>query len=111
MTKVMLLDEHREDATPLALALDVAGYAVRVTKTAEELLALLETPQSDIEIVIVRSSLSRPEDWNLLDHLCRLSGSDTPAPAILYVAPAYRGPRIRLEVERRGARLVYERSI
>jgi hypothetical protein len=59
--------------------------------------------------VILDLSADSPEDWHALDQFRGLTGMNLPTPVILCVSRVYRGPRMRLEAERKGARFLYER--
>ena len=109
MKRVLLLDDDEDHAELLALALHGGGYSVTMKTSAQHALVDIQRHRSDVDVVIVKSAFTRREDWNLLECICRMCGSDELGPSILCVSPLYSDPRIRLEVERRVARLVYER--
>jgi hypothetical protein len=59
------------------------------------------------DVLIIDLSGDRPEEWEALDYICGLIGTYAYTPRILCLSMVYRGPRMKLKAERRGARFVY----
>jgi hypothetical protein len=59
--------------------------------------------------VVLDQSANRPEDWEFFDRVRRLTWNIDHHQKILCFSRVNLGPRIRLRVERKGGRLVYER--
>jgi len=62
---------------------------------------------SEIDLVIVDASYSEKYALDLLTEMASYRKRNGPCPAALCISRVYRGPRFELEVERKGARLLY----
>jgi CheY-like chemotaxis protein len=106
MPKILLIGTEAEGARELAPRLERHGYSVREYAATINSVSQFANGFADFDVVLVDISRDRPEDWALLDALCALRIGAPMQPSIICASRAYRGPRMRLEVERRGARLV-----
>lgn len=107
MARILLLGPDESSAKVLALFLERRRHQVTVHR---ELQSAGDSPTRDLDnfdVLVVDMTANRPEDWNTLDRL----RVETAAwnPGILCLSRVYRGPRFQLDIERRGARLVYVR--
>ena len=109
MAQVLLLDPDEAHARMLAADLKRYGHFVAICTEAQVALSDMKRQTAEIDVVIVDLSSDRIEAWDALDEILRLNWENAVPPMILCVSRVYRGPRMKLAVERRGARLVYER--
>jgi CheY-like chemotaxis protein len=106
MAKVLLFGLEGTDARKLAPRLALQGYSITECADRLDVLSRFEKRPVDCDVVLLDISYNRPKDWELLDVLCRLRAVDSLRPTIVCISRTYRGPQMRMEVERRGARLV-----
>ncbi len=107
MPRILLLDPDTTHARALALALERHRYSVAICSAKRDALNELKRDHACFDVMILDLSANRPEEWAVLDEIRQLSGLSV---AVLCLSEIYRGPRMKLEVERKGARLVvYDR--
>ena len=106
MAKILLLGSEPADTKRLLPRLRLHGYSVTECAASLDALSSFAKSTTDFDVVLVDVTRDRPENWELLDALCALRIGVSAPPAIICTSRTYRGPRVRLEVERRGARLV-----
>jgi len=109
MARILLLSPDEPSARDLALFLEKKSHRVSVHC---ERRAFIDSPKQDlssVDIVILDMSANRPDDWNALDCVCKWAGTIDSKLMTLCLSRVYRGPKFELDVERRGARLVYVR--
>ncbi len=104
---VLLLDSDPNHAEELTRSLQALGYGVT---TRSDIISVLHgLSNSDFDILIVSSN--RPGEWKT--YVTRIHKTTRRAkrfpPRILCLARVYRGPQERLDAERLGVRLIYER--
>ena len=109
MAKVLLIGSDEQRATALARVMEQQQHFVTVCAERRPALEELKANGGGFDVVILDLSADRREDWRVLDQICGRVAVKTSAPAILCYSLVYRGPRMRLEAERRGARFIYER--
>ncbi len=109
MAKVLLLDSDEGHAKELARWLEQHKHSVAVYSPNRDGLNKLRADDVDFDIVILYMSVDRRADWEILDQIRRIGEGRGPGPMILCASRTYRGPQIELEIEKKGARLVYER--
>lgn len=103
---VLLLDSDPNHAERLGLSLQSLGYVVTICPEIHNVLRALSN--SDFNILIVSSN--RPGEWRTyITRIHKITRTKRYSPPVLYVARVYRGPQERLDVERLGVRLIYER--
>ena len=104
--RILLFDSDSIHAEPLANLLKASRYAV--TWSSDILTALNELRRSNFKILIISSR--RPGEWKThIDRILQVTSEKLCATTIVCLARKYGGPQERLEAERRGVRLVYER--
>lgn len=103
------MDSNENHAEMLTRSLERHGHSVTRCRTDRDLLRYLAKHGERFEVVILDLSANRPGDWKALDQIRRLCAMHVTRPTVLCISRTYRGPRTKLDVERRGARLVYER--
>lgn len=107
---ILLIDDDQAHAAALIPHLGVHRYHVTLCPEPREALAQLSRFSLSWHAIIWNVTRSQ---WNCLETLRAINdffqGSPhSSRPRILCFSAVYRGPQFRLEVERLGARLVYE---
>jgi DNA-binding response OmpR family regulator len=104
--RVLLIESDEQSASALASAMK---YRYFVALCAAKLRAIeaVDINGGDFDVVILDLSADRREDWGILEHLCRRVAGKAIAPAILCFSRVYKGARMRLEAQRKGARFIY----
>lgn len=107
MARVLTLDFDGRQGTTLTSVLERHHHHARVATTVHD--ALLELTKMDppYDVVIFDLSRNRPSDWQNLDHVLTVTVQNPGGPMVLCVSDVYHGPAIKLEAERKGARLVW----
>jgi hypothetical protein len=110
-TPILLVDHDQIHATSLIGALSTRGLAVEFCHTVREAAMKLRAPHGEYAVVIVNISDASQPWLRLLHGLHEASfQSGTPIGALcLCVSTVKRDPLFELQIERTGARLVYER--
>jgi DNA-binding response OmpR family regulator len=103
---VLLLDSDLNHAEGLTRSLHAAAYAVTACSDIRSTLHALSHRNFDILIV---SSYHAGEWKTYIDHIQKITRTKHDPPRVVMLARVYRGPQERLDAERRGVRLVYER--
>lgn len=109
MAHILLLDPDEEHARALAAELKRYGHSVAIYADMQVILNDMKRDTVEVDVVIVDLTSDRPEVWEALDQIWRLTWKRAETLMVLCISRVYRGPRMKLEVERRGARMVYER--
>ncbi|HEV8414599.1 MAG TPA: hypothetical protein VGQ49_13470 [Bryobacteraceae bacterium] len=109
MARILLFDPDQDHARTLVSALEHNSYTLTVCASRVETLDHLKAKLAQFKVVILDFS-NRPEDWELLERVCTFSITCVPKPGILCLARTNWGSDVKLKVERKGARLLYERS-
>lgn len=109
MERVLLIDSDEDHARALALFLERHRYAVTVCTSQGNAFRPSERNCAEFDVVILDMSANGPNDWKTFDQVRSLPRMTATRPMILCVSRVYRGPGMKLEIERKGARLVYER--
>jgi len=106
MAKILLVNFEIGQGLRLATFLRVERHDVRV---AESSVASLRGPQrvTDFDLVIVDASLREQSVRDLVTEIATQRASSGPRPMVLCICRCYRGARFELDLERRGARVVY----
>ena len=105
MARILLVDSDEGHAKTVVSALESQRHKLTVHACRQEALSNLTQ-----FAVIILDFANRPEDWKFLDRVYQMTIACVPKPGILCLARNNLGPGVRLQVERKGARLVYERS-
>lgn len=109
MARVLLItDSDESHAKAVVSALESRSHRVTVLAKRRDILNHLGAKLAQFSVVILELS-NRPEDWGLLDEVRKLTVACVPKPGILCLSKNNLGPRVKLQVERKGARIVYER--
>ena len=108
---VLLIDEDGIHAQRLLDYLRLRRHRTMVCNRPAEAIRLLSRRDYRFDVLIVNVSRSYRDclrTLRLLRDTYRQSHRH-PGPAILCTSAVYRGPQFKLDIERMGARLVYER--
>jgi DNA-binding response OmpR family regulator len=106
VARLLLIDSDERHAKALADALERHQHSVVASVSRESVPTLLKSGD-DFDLVIFYASLNIDKDLRTLSEITRSQGSGM-TPIVLYVARLYQGPRLRLEIERRGVRFIHE---
>jgi CheY-like chemotaxis protein len=103
---VLLLDSDPSHAEGLTHSLHAAAFAVTACSDIRSVLHNLS--HCDFDILIVSSF--RAGDWKTyVNQIQKIARKKRDTPRVVVLARVYRGPQERLDAERKGVRLVYER--
>jgi hypothetical protein len=104
--RILLLDPDVTHAEGLTHDLHNAAYIVTACADIRGVLKYLN--DCDFEILVVSSI--RAGDWKpSISLIAKATRTKREPPHVVVLARVYRGPQERLEAERKGVRLVYER--
>jgi hypothetical protein len=109
MARIILIDSDEIHAKKVASEIERRDHQITAYANARDLFRRLANEQIQFTVVIL-TFYNRPEDWESLDKLRKLSLTRVPRPGILCVSRSKWGTDVRLRVERKGARFVHERS-
>ena len=107
MTRLILFDPDLNHAECVKSSLRAATFEIAVCRDLAETLRALGSAVFDI---LILASCNAQECRHNIDLIQRMIGGKPSSPQIIWLSPTYRGPEERLEIERKGVRLVYERA-
>jgi CheY-like chemotaxis protein len=107
--RVLMVDHDKTHAAELRLALERHHFQVTQYADKEAVLRELRRNVAEFDVVMLDLSLHRAEDFELFDRVRQLLWAADHLALILCFSRVNLGPRMRLQIERRGGRLVYER--
>ena len=107
MARILLISDECHSKA-VASVLENRGHTVTLLSERRRVQNHIDTDLAQINIIILNFS-NRPEDWELLDKVRRLTVTCFPKPGILCLSRLNLGTEVRLRVQQKGARLVYER--
>jgi DNA-binding NtrC family response regulator len=108
MARILLFDPDENHAKTVVSALESTGHKLTLCRGREEAFNQFSARLAEFNVIILDFS-NRPEDWDLLNKLHGLTVKCVPKPGILCLARSNWGSGVKLQVERKGARLLYER--
>lgn len=109
MGKILLANFEEEAGARLAAFLRNERHDVSTAVDNEPLLPFTGTSDSVPDLVILDVSQNDRRVRNLLDQICSHRIKHGPRPMLLCISRAYRGAQFELDLERKGARVVYVR--
>ena len=109
MARLLLFDPDERHAKTVVSALESQSHKLTVCASRRETLGHIKTKLAKFKVIILDFS-NRPDDWEFLDRVCRLTITCVPKPGLLCLARTNWGPHVRLQVERKGAKILYEQS-
>ena len=103
MAGILLVSFPTTTATRLSSFLHDVGHSVTVEP------AQLPEPRTlcNFDLVILEVSHNRIDLWRRLTIVQRYRIEHGPRPMVLCASDVYRGPRFELDIEQKGARLIY----
>jgi len=104
--QILVIDPIEDRAAMLARALQQRKHSVTVWISSQAP-ADLGRVEKNVDVVIVDLSRNRPSDWHNLDQIMTAVSAHSPRPMVLCLSDVYRGPAMKLEVERRGGRFTW----
>jgi hypothetical protein len=107
MANILLVNFDEERALRLAAFLRTERYEVRINLEAEKFPQMLKRHVCEIDLVILDASHREKYVRYLLTEIASYRARNGPRPMVLCISRVYRGPRFQLDLERKGARLVY----
>jgi DNA-binding response OmpR family regulator len=110
MTKILLIDPDECHARELANFLERQGLSVQVCNRETDGVNELGRDGAEYDVVILEVTGSRLKVWEVLGDIRTRMGTRTTTPGIICICRGYRGPQLRMRIERMGAKLVYERT-
>lgn len=109
MGRILLIDPDETHAGELRNFLERHRFSVRVCKREIDGVNELGRSGAQFDVLILEMTRDRPEAWEVFVHVRRRMGVQA-APALMCTCRGYRGPQLRMRIERLGAKLVYERT-
>lgn len=109
MGRVLLIDSNESHARALRLFLERQHYSVTTCWRKIDAITELKRNAGDFDFLIIDLTADSREDWEILNRACKVKGPDGTRPGLVCTCRGYRGPGMRIQVERLGGRLVYER--
>ena len=107
MAHVALCGIERVAANQLSSLLRQHGHCVAICERQDALSEPAFMRNSSIDLIIVDVSESENAVRAYLEQRDRMNNRDQDKPMLLCVSRVFRGARFQLEVERKGARLIY----
>jgi len=108
MANILIIDSDLPHAEALGRVLHHRGHKVKIANPCGAPLTRIVEPRL-VDIVILDVTQLRDEGWRELRQICQLCAQDKLPIQVLCCSRVYRGPRFELDIERLGARFVYER--
>jgi DNA-binding response OmpR family regulator len=106
MARILIIDSDKAEA--LAYALKNHQHSVAIFNWSGASRRNLTKIIGDFDIVILYLDLDSSNELNLFKEIRKCCGLEI-SPTILCVARVYRGPWLRLQIERKGGRIIYDR--
>ncbi len=107
--RILLVQFDEAWEARLAETLRQRGHSVTTHCREECVSEHLSELGHEIELVILDVSKGDDETWSIVAEIRQYRTQYGPKPMLLCVSRVYRGPRFELELERKGARVVYVR--
>ena len=107
MARILLIDSDETHALALTSDLKLGRHSVTITPRMDRVLR--EEILTQFDAVIIDLTRNQQEEWRTLEWLCRQRMTQHTRTAVLCLSRVYRGPGMKLKIERMGARLIYER--
>jgi CheY-like chemotaxis protein len=108
---ILILDPDLQHASELTHALANLGCRTTTCASIDEARAFAErsTTPFDLNIIVLPSDC--PKDWRAFASILNFDVATQLRSPVLCVSQVYRGPQARLEAERCGFHIAYERQI
>lgn len=107
MAAILLLgfDEDLQDA--LVTSMRVRRHQVFALDEAGDIVDELERQRNALELVIMDMSFPSENHRRALEEVERWRAEHENRPTLLCVSTIYRGPQFEIDIERKGARVIY----
>lgn len=106
MARILLANFMEESGTRLAAFLRIERHEVHMADQAQPLAQMLRLVR-EFDLVIIDASQREHYVRDLVNHIAKHRAQSGPRPMMLCVCRIYRGPRFELDLEKRGARVIY----
>src|SRR5580700_900983 len=103
MKRLILLEVDETASDELVIDLESRTLVTRSTMGSSGV-ARVEAENPGFDILLLDMSFDRPVDWDTLDRVHRFVVMHAPQSQILCFSRVYRGARMKLRAERKGAR-------
>jgi CheY-like chemotaxis protein len=110
MLTILLVDLRTHVADALVPVLERLPSVVRVATRVHEAIDELQKAQQQFDVVVFDLSANQRSDWEALDAIRTTTSPGSPRQMILCISDVNWGPAMKLEVERKGGRLVFIRE-
>lgn len=109
MAAIVLVKFDPRSAITVAQLFRGRRHRVMVCDADQSLAPVLKRRDTSPDLVVLDVSTDDQNTRKYLEEIKRFRAQHGPRPMLLCVSGIYRGPRFELELEKRGARLVYVR--
>jgi DNA-binding response OmpR family regulator len=106
MAAILLIDVRETLSSELVQFLRSRQHSVSVCPTVGAAIKDLRASRSSYDVVILNMSHNHGTDWKTLEEIHQFLQFNPIAPPILCLSTVYWGPRMQLDIERKGARFV-----
>lgn len=106
MDKVLLVNFEKVQAARLAAFLRIERHEVHIAEPVESTRQTLRGVAT-FDLVIVDASHREQYVRDITASIGAYRARNGPRPAVLCVCRSYRGPRFELDLEKKGARVIY----
>ncbi len=110
MAKVLLIDPDETHARELGNFLERQRFSVRVCKHGTDGVNELRRKRAQYDVLILEMTGDHLKVWEVFRHVRKHLGSKATTPGLICTCRGYRGPQMRMKIERLGAKLIYERA-
>jgi DNA-binding response OmpR family regulator len=110
MASILLIDPNENHARELGDFLERQRFSVQICKHGTDGVNELRRKGTQFDIVIIEMTGDCRKAWEVFGHIRRHMGSKATTPGLICTCRGYRGPQMRMRVERLGAKLIYERT-
>jgi hypothetical protein len=111
MARILILDPDTRHAGELVRVLTSRSYRTTTCASIDAALSIVGESETPFDVIIVVLPADGPDDWGAVASMVNVGTTGGLRSMGLCVSRVYRGPHTRLEAERRGLRLAYERPI
>src|SRR5690349_2171924 len=107
--RILLVNFDEASEGRLTEILRQRGHRVSTYTSEEPLAEHLSKPRGDVDLIVLDASGNDRVVHDQLDEIRQYRAQHGHRPTVLCVSRVYRGPQVELELERKGARVVYVR--
>jgi hypothetical protein len=107
MAQILLMNFDEEPTLRLAAFLRAETHEVLIALPTQSYFGWVRGHGEDADLVIIDVSHREKFFWPLLEDISIYRSEQGENPVVLCISRIYRGPRFELDIERKGARLLY----